>query len=64
MKHIDAQSGHSIDKSNVTQISHGRTFMNDRKMMDWWKMQYETTLGTAQGPSPIAVYGFDDVRNL
>ncbi|KAL3426789.1 ABC transporter [Phlyctema vagabunda] len=42
--------------SNVTQTSGFRQFMQDRTSVDWWKLQFETTLGTAQGPGPIDLY--------
>ncbi|RAL61445.1 hypothetical protein DID88_009374 [Monilinia fructigena] len=43
-------------KSNTTQTSQFRQFMQDRKRVDWWKLQYETTLGSAQGVSPLELY--------
>lgn len=36
----------------------------DRRKADWWRMQFESIIGTAQGVSPMAVYDFDDVRAL
>ncbi|KAB8288472.1 hypothetical protein EYC80_010137 [Monilinia laxa] len=43
-------------KSNTTQTSQFRQFMQDRRRVDWWKLQYETTLGSAQGVSPLELY--------
>ena len=42
--------------SNGTQVEGFRVFMNDRKVVDWWKLQFETSLGTAQGVSPLEIY--------
>lgn len=42
--------------SNVTQTSGFRQFMQERKRVDWWKLQFESILGTAQGPSPLELY--------
>ena len=48
----------SLDKgmlflSNTTQVEGFRVFMNDRRFLDRWRLQFETALGTAQGPSPL-----------
>ncbi|QSZ36859.1 hypothetical protein DSL72_006742 [Monilinia vaccinii-corymbosi] len=43
-------------KSNIKQTSQFRQFMQDRRRVDWWKLQFETTLGPAQGVSPIILY--------
>jgi ABC-type Fe3+ transport system substrate-binding protein len=53
-----------IDESENTQANGYALFTNNRPLVDWYKMQYETTLGTPQGVSPLDVYGFDDVRAL
>lgn len=45
-----------IYSSNITQVSWFREFMTDRTKVDWWKLQYETTIGTAQGPGPLELY--------
>ncbi|APA11476.1 hypothetical protein SS1G_04881 [Sclerotinia sclerotiorum 1980 UF-70] len=42
--------------SNTTQTSQFRQFMQDRQRVEWWKLQYETTLGTAQGVDPMVLY--------
>jgi ABC-type Fe3+ transport system substrate-binding protein len=42
--------------SNQTQTSGFRQFMQDRTTVDWWKLQFETSLGTAQGPGPMVLY--------
>ena len=41
-----------------------RVYDLDRKKADWWRMQYESILGSAQGVSPMDVYDFDDPRAL
>ena len=62
---IDRSNGvHPIDESDNTQANGYALFTNNRTLVDWYKMQYETTLGTPQGVSPLDVYGFDDVRAL
>ncbi|TLD32069.1 putative abc-type fe3+ transport periplasmic component protein [Venturia nashicola] len=42
--------------SNNTQTSGFRQFMADRTEVEWWKLQFETTIGSAQGPSPMEMY--------
>ncbi|KAL3422843.1 ABC transporter [Phlyctema vagabunda] len=42
--------------SNNTQSSGFRQFMQDREKVEWWKLQFETTLGTAQGPGPMELF--------
>lgn len=62
---IDRKNGVvPIDESENTQANGYRLFTCNRPLVDWYKMQYETTLGTAQGVSPLDVYGFEDVRAL
>ncbi|CAG8959279.1 hypothetical protein HYFRA_00013049 [Hymenoscyphus fraxineus] len=46
----------NVYSSNITQISWFRNFMHDRATVDWWKLQFETTLGSAQGPGPLELY--------
>lgn len=41
--------------SNTTQPDGFRVFMNDRRLLDRWRLQFETTLGTAQGPTPMDI---------
>ncbi|TEY45786.1 hypothetical protein BOTCAL_0329g00170 [Botryotinia calthae] len=48
--------GGTVYTSNTTQTSQFRQFMQDRKRVEWWRFQYETTLGTAQGLSPLVYY--------
>ncbi|KAI9647882.1 hypothetical protein NHQ30_004270 [Ciborinia camelliae] len=48
--------GGTLYTSNTTQTAQFRQFMQDRTRVDWWKLQFETTLGTAQGPSPLILY--------
>lgn len=62
---IDRKNGVvPIDESENTQANLYALFTNNRTLVDWYKMQYETTLGTPQGVSPMEVYGFDDMRAL
>ncbi|ETN41874.1 uncharacterized protein HMPREF1541_03813 [Cyphellophora europaea CBS 101466] len=62
---IDRRNGvNPIDESENTQANGYALFTNNRPMVDWFKMQFETTLGTPQGVSPLDVYGFEDVRAL
>jgi ABC-type Fe3+ transport system substrate-binding protein len=44
--------------SNVTQVSGFRIFMHDRTTVDWWKLQFETSLGIPQGASPLDLYNY------
>ncbi|KAF2104729.1 periplasmic binding protein-like II [Rhizodiscina lignyota] len=39
--------------SNTTQVDGFRVFMNDRRFVERWRLQFETSLGTAQGPSAL-----------
>jgi ABC-type Fe3+ transport system substrate-binding protein len=62
---IDRKNGVvPIDESENTQANGYALFTNNRPLVDWYKMQFEMTLGTPQGVSPLDVYGFDDVRAL
>ena len=54
LRSLDYGSANHLYGSNITQTTGFRTFMNDRRTVDWWKLQFETTLGTAQGPTPLA----------
>lgn len=54
----------SLDDHDRTDLNGFRIYDYDRKKADWWRMQYETTLGSAQGVSPLDVYDFDDGRAL
>lgn len=42
--------------SNTTQVSGFRQFVGDRTLVEWWKLQFETTIGSAQGPGPMEMY--------
>lgn len=55
-KSLNRVSGFDVFESNTTQIDGFRVFMRDRALVDWWRLQFETALGTAQGPSPLALY--------
>lgn len=63
----------SLDRKNGAWAydDHPQTYMNgfrvydlDRRRADWWRLQFQSTLGTAQGVSLIEVYDFDDARVL
>lgn len=43
----------SIFESRLTEPIGFNKFMLDRTEVEWWKLQFETTLGTAQGKSPL-----------
>lgn len=53
LKNIDRGA---LYDNNVTEITHFREFQENRATVEWWKLQYETILGTPQGPSPLDVY--------
>jgi hypothetical protein len=42
--------------SNRKQLSGLRLFEQDHATVEWWKNQFEDSIGTPQGPSPLAVY--------
>ncbi|KAJ8067554.1 hypothetical protein OCU04_004894 [Sclerotinia nivalis] len=48
--------GGTLYESNTTQTSQFRQYMQDRTRVEWWKLQYETTLGPAQGVNPMVLY--------
>ncbi|KAJ5491852.1 hypothetical protein LT330_009114 [Penicillium expansum] len=39
--------------SSLTQFA---TFMENRELVEWWRLQFETSIGTAQGLSPVLSY--------
>lgn len=47
---------YGIYEQKNNQPSGFRVFMNDRRTVDWWKLQFETSLGPAQGVSPLEIY--------
>ncbi|KAL9036846.1 MAG: hypothetical protein Q9214_005956, partial [Letrouitia sp. 1 TL-2023] len=56
INHLNALSGNEIYASNSTQTQGFRNFENDRAVVEWWKTQFETTLGPAVGPDPNTIY--------
>lgn len=64
-KNIDRKNRvKSVGRADKNQANQYRVWTNDRTAVDWWELQFETTLGTPQGVSPLDVYGFEDVRAL
>ena len=56
LNHLNALSGNEIYTNNGTQTQGFRYFENDRTVVEWWKTQFETTLGPAVGPDPNLFY--------
>ena len=56
INHLNALSGNEIYTKNYTQTQGFRAFENDRAVVEWWKAQYETTLGPAVGVNPNTIY--------
>ncbi|KAG8532942.1 uncharacterized protein KY384_002820 [Bacidia gigantensis] len=56
LNHLNALSGNEIYTNNKTQTQGFRYFENDRAVVEWWKTQYETTLGPAVGIDPNLIY--------
>lgn len=54
----------SHDDNPQTTMNGFRVYDLDRRKADWWRMQFESILGSAQGVSPMEVYDFDDPRAL
>jgi hypothetical protein len=65
LKSINRKNGvPSHDDHPQTNMNGFRVYDLDRKKADWWRMQFESILGSAQGVSPMEVYDFDDPRAL
>jgi len=56
LNHLNQQSGFNIYASNTTQVGGFPRFMTDRATVEWWRTQFELTLGTAIGPDPNVLY--------
>ena len=56
LNHLNAQSGNEIYTNSNTQTQGFRYFENDRAAVEWWKTQYEMTLGPAVGIDPNFIY--------
>lgn len=65
LRSLDRKNGVSAHDNNPqTNMNGFRVYDLDRRMADWWRMQFESILGSAQGVSPLEVYDFDDPRAL
>lgn len=56
LNHLNRLSGQEIYSSNYTSVEKFRTFTMDRATVEWWRFQFESTLGTATGPDPNTMY--------
>ncbi|KAG9570265.1 periplasmic binding protein-like II, partial [Aureobasidium melanogenum] len=43
----------SVWDDELTPLTQFATFMENRDVVEWWRLQFETSLGTAQGVSPV-----------
>lgn len=65
LKSLNRKNGvASQDDHPSTNMNGFRVYDLDRRMADWWRMQFESIIGSAQGVSPLDVYDFDDPRAL
>ncbi|THW49897.1 periplasmic binding protein-like II [Aureobasidium pullulans] len=51
-KDLESTSG-SVWDDKVTPLTQFATFMENRDLVEWWRLQFETSIGTAQGLSPV-----------
>ncbi|THY62901.1 periplasmic binding protein-like II [Aureobasidium pullulans] len=51
-KDLESASG-SVWDDNLTPLTQFATFMENRDLVEWWRLQFETSIGTAQGLSPV-----------
>ncbi|THY50514.1 periplasmic binding protein-like II [Aureobasidium pullulans] len=51
-KDLNPISG-SVWDDNLTSLTQFATFMENRDLVEWWRLQFETSIGTAQGLSPV-----------
>lgn len=56
LTNVNEEKGVSPYSSNVTQVTGFPIFEADRALVEWWKNQFESIIGTAQGPGPLDVY--------
>ena len=56
LNHLNTQSGNQLFLVNYTQSQGFRQFEHDRTLVEWWKTQFETTLGPAVGVNPNEIY--------
>ncbi|KAG9603036.1 periplasmic binding protein-like II, partial [Aureobasidium melanogenum] len=43
----------SVWDDSLTPLTQFATFMENRDVVEWWRFQFETSLGTARGVSPV-----------
>ncbi|KAH0279732.1 periplasmic binding protein-like II, partial [Aureobasidium melanogenum] len=43
----------SVWDDSLTPLTQFATFMENRDVVEWWRLQFETSLGTVQGVSPV-----------
>ncbi|THW08176.1 periplasmic binding protein-like II [Aureobasidium pullulans] len=51
-KDLESTSG-SVWDDKLTPLTQFATFMENRDLVEWWRLQFETSIGTAQGLSPV-----------
>ncbi|THZ77981.1 periplasmic binding protein-like II [Aureobasidium pullulans] len=51
-KDLNSTSG-SVWDDDLTSLTQFATFMENRDLVEWWRLQFETSIGTAQGLSPV-----------
>ncbi|KAL1305775.1 hypothetical protein AAFC00_003942 [Neodothiora populina] len=54
----------SIWDDDFTALTQFATFEENRDLVEWWRLQFETSLGTAQGPSPVESSPYGNVSTL
>ena len=52
LNYLNALSGNQVYTNNNTQTQGFRNFMIDRTVVEWWRFQFELTLGPAVGANP------------
>jgi ABC-type glycerol-3-phosphate transport system substrate-binding protein len=56
-KDLGGQAG-SVWDDPYTSLTEFATFMENRELVEWWRFQFETSLGVAKGASPVdSFYG-------
>jgi ABC-type Fe3+ transport system substrate-binding protein len=56
-KDLGGQAG-SVWDDPYTSLTEFATFMDNRELVEWWRFQFETSLGVAKGASPVdSFYG-------
>ncbi|EKV11061.1 ABC-type Fe3+ transport system [Penicillium digitatum PHI26] len=54
-KDLPSKLGNVWD-DEFTALTQFATFMENRDLVEWWRLQFETSIGTAQGLSPVLSY--------